>query len=67
MMNRHDSDMAIVSRLYNDEEYDWYAQLNKIIANHSNSNNVKLYEINANRDFNTVVENVHALIASETR
>ncbi len=68
MMNRHDSDMAIVSRLYNDEEYDWYEQLNNIVVKHNatyDNNHVRLYKINANLDFNTVSENVHSLILSE--
>jgi guanylate kinase len=64
MMNRHDSDMAIVSRLYNDEEYDWYEQLSNIVAKY---NNIKLHKINANQDFDTVVETMHELMSSEMR
>lgn len=69
MINRHDSDMAIVSRLYNDEEHDWYDQLNSIVTQHNttcDNNHVRLYKINANQDFNSVLGNVYSLILSET-
>jgi guanylate kinase len=62
MMNRHDSDMAIVSRLYNDEEYDWYKQLCDIVAK---CDNTKLYKINANQDFNIVAGNVYSIMLTE--
>lgn len=65
MINRHDSDMAIVSRLYNDEEYDWYEQLCDIVNKYDNC--IKLYKINANQDFSTVVGDVYSIILTGMR
>lgn len=50
MLDRHDSDMAIVSRLYNDEESDWLQDLNKLVWHYQNNvgKNVVLNVIDAN-------------------
>lgn len=58
MIDRHDSDMEIVGRLFNDEEYDWYQKLDKIVWYYCNiiGKNVELYKIDANRSKQDVVE-----------
>ena len=51
MIERGDSDMEIVSRLHNDEQFDWYDKLEKIVWNYSklqDKQNVELYRVNAN-------------------
>lgn len=58
MLDRHDSDMAIISRLLQDEKDDWYKQLDSLVWKYSNivGKNVELYSINANNDLKQVVE-----------
>jgi guanylate kinase len=58
MVERGDSDMSIVSRLHNDEQFDWYDKLNKIVWSHSKlqEKNVELYKINANSSKANVLE-----------
>lgn len=60
MLDRGDSDMAIVSRLYDDEQFDWYDKLNKLVWEHSKvqNRNVELYKINANYAQIDVVDHV---------
>ena len=60
MIDRHDSDMQIVSRLYNDEEFDWEDRLNKVVWNYKNNfnRNVVLHIINANLDIASVLAQV---------
>ena len=60
MVDRHDSDTAIISRLYNDEEFDWYNKLDKLVWHYSNieHKNIELYKINANKDEKDVIEQV---------
>lgn len=52
MMHRHDSDTAIVSRIYNDEEFDWANQLKKIVWNYKNNldRDVDMCTIDADKD-----------------
>ena len=50
MQNRHDSDSAIVSRLYNDEKSDWFSEL-KILA----EGKAQLYKIDANQTMQDVL------------
>ena len=58
MINRGDSDMQIVSRLYVDEEYDWEQVLKKTVWNYKNNFNkdVELYTVNANMDLYNVLD-----------
>ena len=58
MLDRHDSDIAIISRLMQDEKDDWYKQLDSLVWKYSNiiGRNVELYSINANNDLNHVVD-----------
>ena len=71
MINRGDSDNAIVSRLYNDEASDWEIELQNIIWNHNTShtstscNNVTLYLIDANQDLNDVTNQIYTHIIAE--
>lgn len=60
MVERGDSDVAIVSRLKNDEEYDWYGKLERLVWYHSKLENrwVELYKINANVSETDVLEQV---------
>lgn len=60
MLDRHDSDSAIVGRLYNDEEFDWYNKLDKVVWHYSNieRKNVELYKIDANHNAKNVLEQV---------
>lgn len=58
MLDRHDSDMAIISRLLQDEEYDWYKKLNQLVWHYSHieNKNVELYKIDANKNRAEVFE-----------
>lgn len=58
MIDRGDSDMAIISRLLQDEKDDWYKQLDSLVWKYSNimGKNVELYNINANNDLKHVVD-----------
>lgn len=60
MIDRGDSDTAIVSRLYTDEEFDWEKALNKLVWNYKNNmgKNVEMYVINANVGLEDVLEQV---------
>ena len=62
MIDRHDSDMAIVSRLYNDEESDWEKGLSELVWHYKNNvgKNVDMYKIDANNH----IENVMLQIAN---
>lgn len=59
MLNRGDPDVAIVSRLYNDEASDWGHDLLNMVSAYE-GNNLKFYHINANQEFNVVLGNVYA-------
>lgn len=60
MIDRHDSDTAIVGRLYNDEEYDWYKKLDHLVWHYKNNErrDVELYKIDANENIENVLEQV---------
>ena len=68
MINRHDSDTSIVSRLYNDEASDWEQDLNKLFWHYKNNEgkNVELYTIDANNYLENVLIQVCNLINNET-
>ena len=60
MLDRHDSDTAIVGRLHNDEAFDWYDKLDHIVWHYTNieHKNVELYKIDANKSKEEVLEMV---------
>ena len=60
MLERSDSDMAIVSRLLQDEKEDWIKQLNHLVWHYEHiiGRNVCLYSINANGSRIDVLEMV---------
>lgn len=60
MMDRGDSDMAIIARLLQDEQYDWYHRLDALVWHHDriNGKNVQLYSVNANGNQADVLEMV---------
>lgn len=57
MLDRHDSDMAIISRLLQDEQDDWFKQLDRLVwhYNHIVGKAITLYSINANGSQNDVL------------
>lgn len=60
MLDRGDSDMAIISRLLQDEKDDWFKQLDHLVWRycHIVGKNVDLHSINANGDQTDVLEMV---------
>lgn len=58
MIDRNDSDMAIISRLLQDEKDDWYKQLDSLVWKHVNivGKDVELYNVNANNNERDVLE-----------
>lgn len=58
MVERGASDMEIVSRLYNDEEYDWEKKLDSLIWHYTKIDNkdVELNLVNANDNKESVLE-----------
>ena len=58
MVERGASDMEIVSRLYDDEEYDWEKKLNSLIWHYTKIDNkdVELNLVNANDNKESVLE-----------
>lgn len=67
MINRHDCDTAIISRLYNDEEFDWQNELSKTVWNYKNNEkkDVEMYVINANQNIDDVLIQVTNYLNSE--
>lgn len=64
MIERHDSDMAIISRLYVDEGFDWENELNKLVWHHKNNlgRNVTMHVINANEEVKYVLSKISNII-----
>lgn len=60
MLDRHDSDMSIISRLLQDEKSDWYNQLDSAVWRYSHIMNkdVEMHSINANGNITAVLEMV---------
>lgn len=60
MVDRNDSDTAIVGRLHNDEAFDWYSKLDHIVWHYENIEHkyIELYKINANKNKEEVLEAV---------
>lgn len=57
MIDRGDSDMMIISRLLEDEKFDWFKKLDSLSWHYNNiiGKDVQLYEINANGDSKNVL------------
>lgn len=61
MINRHDHDAAIVSRIYKDTEYNWRSKLSDIVHKHktyTKADNVHFYAVNAEKSLLEVVDEV---------
>lgn len=56
MLGRHDHDAAIISRLLEDEKYDWLQELNKTI--YRANRDVKIFTVNANKNQLEVVDEI---------
>ena len=60
MLERDDHDSQILSRLYVDEEYDWFEKLNKIVHNckFNTNRDVRLHVVDANKKLSDVAEQI---------
>lgn len=60
MLDRGDSDTAIIGRLHNDEAYDWFDKLESIVWKHNYKfhSNAELHKINANKSMDEVIAQI---------
>lgn len=60
MLDRHDSDVTIISRLLQDEKDDWFRELDSLMWHYENivGRNVRLHSVNANGSKTDVLESV---------
>ena len=60
MLDRGDSDMMIISRLLQDEEYDWFKRLDRLVWHYDNilGKNVDMYSVNTNGNVVDVLDMV---------
>ena len=60
MVDRHDSDSAIIARLLQDEQYDWFDKLDEIVwkQKHLHGTNICLYKIYADDGIEQVMKRV---------
>ena len=60
MLDRSDNEKMVISRLLEDERFDWFKKLDSLVWHYNNiaGKNVDLYNINANSDTQSVVEMV---------
>lgn len=58
MIDRGDSDAKIVSRLYNDEDYDWSDRLYEIVFSGTHGHRVSILSIDANKSKEEVQQEV---------
>lgn len=60
MIDRHDSDTAIVSRLYVDEEFDWEGRLSEIVWRYQDNNarKITMHVIDANQPIEGVLHQI---------
>lgn len=67
MLDRHDSDMNIISRLLQDEKMDWMKQLETITWVHRETfgKNIELHAVNANGNLTSVLEMVRYYVEEE--
>ncbi len=68
MIDRGDSDTAIIGRLRNDEEYDWFDKLESVVCKHNYKHRayVELHRINANKSLKEVVVQILYYIERDT-
>jgi guanylate kinase len=68
MLDRGDSDMAIIARLLQDEKDDWFKQLDNLVWYYGRiiKKNVALYSVNANGSQDAVLEMVKYYMEGET-
>jgi guanylate kinase len=68
MIDRHDSDMMIISRLLEDEKEDWFKKLDSLVWHYNNivGKNIDFYSINANNNISDVLELVLYYIKKHT-
>lgn len=68
MIDRRDCNSAIISRLYNDEEFDWENELQKIVWNYKNNmdKHVQMHIVDANADLYNVLAQVVNIIENST-
>ena len=66
MIDRHDSDMAIVARIYNDESSDWEQDLHKLIWHYNNNlgKHIEMHKVDANWHADNVIGQVLDLIGN---
>ena len=64
MVKRNDSDTAIVSRLYTDEQLDWERELNKLVWHYKNNEgkDVDMFVVDANQDTDGVIAQIMKFI-----
>lgn len=65
MLDRGDCDTAIVSRLYNDEQYDWYEELYECLLPNmieKRSPYISLVLVDADRDLDDVIEQITLIL-----
>ncbi len=58
MVDRGDSDAQIVSRIYNDEEHNWFYQLEKIVRSNKHKSRASIIFVNANKSKEEVQQEV---------
>ena len=61
MINRHEPDMTIVSRIYNDEAFDWKEDLYNTVSIYKNTSgkNVRMCVVDANKNIDDVMDQIH--------
>lgn len=65
MLDRGDCDTAIVSRLYNDEQYDWYEELYECLLPNmieKRSPYISLVLVDADKDLDDVIEQITLIL-----
>lgn len=67
MIDRHDSDMSIVARIYNDEGSDWESELSKLVWHYKNNvgRNITMHKIDANENTEYVFCKIVDLVCNE--
>lgn len=62
MIERGDHDAAIVSRLHNDEQYDWYEELHKYVLPEMIFGHTSLRVIDADKDLDNVINQITLIL-----
>lgn len=60
MVDRNDSDSAIIARLLQDEQYDWFDKLDEVVwkQKHLSGTNISLYKVYADDDIEQVMKRI---------